>query len=254
MILWGILTMSSEFTLLTAFLAGLLGSVHCVGMCGGIVGSLTMGIKPEIRQSFFRLVPYLSMYNLGRILSYMLIGLFAGFLGQQVAQILPLDNPRLIAMWVSSIFMIILGLYIGGWWRILTVLEKAGSRVWQYLEPWGRRFLPVQTPFHALGLGMIWGWLPCGLVYSVVAFAVTTGDALQGSLLMLAFGVGTLPMMLTLGATANWLVRITRHSVVQQIIGALIIVFGLFILFGPHHHKMSHSHEQHSSHISIPNG
>jgi len=151
--------------------------------------------------------------------------------------------------------MIILGLYIGGWWRILTVLEKAGSQLWRYLEPLGRRFLPVKTPFHAFGLGIIWGWLPCGLVYSVVAFAVTTGDIMQGGLLMFAFGVGTLPMMLTLGATANWLVRITRHSIVQQIIGALIIVFGLFILFGPHHHKMSHSHgEHHGAYISISNG
>jgi hypothetical protein len=92
----------------------------------------------------------------------------------------------------------------------------------------------------------------------VVAFAVTTGDTVQGALLMLAFGAGTLPMMLTLGATASWLVRITRHSIVQQIIGALIIVFGLFILFGPHHHKMSHSHDGHhganSAYILISNG
>ncbi|MEZ5673132.1 MAG: sulfite exporter TauE/SafE family protein [Thiotrichaceae bacterium] len=224
---------SSELTVLSAFLVGLFGSVHCVGMCGGIVGSLTMGLSETVRQSWVRLVPYLLMYNLGRILSYMLVGLLAGFLGQQLAHLLPLDNPRMVAMWVSSIFMIILGLYIGGWWRILTMLEKVGSQLWKYIEPWGRRFLPVKTPIHALGLGIIWGWLPCGLVYSVVAFAVTTGDALQGSTLMLAFGIGTLPMMLTLGATANWLVRITRHSVVQQIIGALLIVFGLFIVFGP---------------------
>jgi|JFJP01.1.fsa_nt_gi hypothetical protein len=249
--------MSSEFTLLSAFLVGLFGSVHCIGMCGGIVGSLTMGISPEVRESPLRLIPYLLMYNLGRILSYLLIGVLAGFLGQQLSQVLPLENPRMVAMWASSIFMIILGLYIGGWWRILTVLEKAGSQLWRYLEPLGRRFLPVRTPFHALGLGMIWGWLPCGLVYSVVAFAVTTGDTVQGGLLMLAFGVGTLPMMLTLGATANWLVRITRHSIVQQIIGALIIVFGLFIIFGPHHHKMSHSHDEHhgasSAYVLISN-
>lgn len=236
--------MSSELTVLSAFLVGLFGSVHCIGMCGGIVGSLTMGLSETVRQSWVRLVPYLLMYNLGRIVSYMLVGFLAGFLGQQLAHLLPLDNPRMVAMWVSSIFMIILGLYIGGWWRILTVLEKAGSQLWRYIEPWGRRFLPVKTPIHALGLGIIWGWLPCGLVYSVVAFAVTTGDAWQGGVLMLAFGMGTLPMMLALGATANWLVRITRHSVVQQIIGALIIVFGLFIVFGPHH-KMAHSHGGH---------
>lgn len=147
--------------------------------------------------------------------------------------------------------MIILGLYIGGWWRVLTVLEKLGSRLWQWVEPLGRRFLPVRTPLHAFGLGIIWGWLPCGLVYSVVAFAVTTGDALQGSLLMLAFGVGTLPTMLTLGAMANWLMRITRHSVVQQIVGALIIVFGLFILFGPHQHRMSPTQPQHPHHHTL---
>lgn len=244
--------MGSELTLLSAFLVGLLGSVHCIGMCGGIVGSLTMGVSAEVRHSTLRLIPYLFMYNFGRILSYMLVGLLAGFLGQQLAHVLPLENPRMVAMWVSSIFMVILGLYIGGWWRILTVLERIGSQLWRYIEPLGRGFLPVKTPFHALGLGMIWGWLPCGLVYSVVAFAVTTGDAVQGSLLMLAFGVGTLPMMLALGATANWLVRITRHLVVQRIIGALLIVFGLFILFGPHHHQMSQPQHGEHHHAYIP--
>jgi sulfite exporter TauE/SafE len=237
-----------DLTLLSAFLVGLLGSVHCVGMCGGIVGSLTMGIKPEIRQSSLRLFPYLFSYNVGRLLSYMLVGLLAGFLGQQLSHVLPLANPRMVAMWVSSGFMIILGLYIGGWWRILTVLEKLGSRVWQRIEPLGRRFLPIHSPVHAFGLGVIWGWLPCGLVYSVVAFAVTTGDALHGSLLMLAFGVGTLPTMLALGAMANWLVKITRHHLVQQIVGALIIVFGLFILFGPHQHRMSSPTPQQQHH------
>lgn len=243
--------MSGDLTLLSAFLVGLLGSVHCVGMCGGIVGSLTMGVSAEVRQSSWRLFPYLFSYNLGRLLSYMLVGLLAGFLGQQLSQVLPLDNPRMVAMWVSSGFMIILGLYIGGWWRILTVLERLGSYLWRGIEPLGRRFLPVRTPLHAFGLGIIWGWLPCGLVYSVVAFAVTTGDALHGSLLMLAFGVGTLPTMLALGAMANWLVQITRHQIVQQIVGALLIVFGLFILFGPHQHRQISPQQQHHHHGSL---
>lgn len=239
--------MMNDLTIVSAFLVGLFGSVHCIGMCGGIVGALTMGLSEEIRQSYWRLIPYLITYNLGRITSYTVAGLLVGFLGAQFAQVLPMDNPRMIAMWVSGIFMIALGLYIGGWWQFLVWLEKAGSYLWRKIEPLGKKLLPISNPFQALGLGLVWGWLPCGLVYSVLAFSLVSGDTIQGGLLMLAFGIGTLPMLFAIGTAANWLVRITRHVAVQRTIGALIIVFGLFTIFGPHHHKMKNNHHHEHS-------
>ncbi len=225
-----------ELTLLSAFIAGLLGSGHCIGMCGGIVGLLTMNLSAEVRQSLFRLVPYLITYNVGRIGSYVIAGILAGFLGQQFAGWLPLENPRVVAMWVAGLFMIALGLYIGSWWQVLTVLEKAGALLWRKIEPLGRRFLPVKHPLQALGLGLVWGWLPCGLVYGILAFSLTSGSAWQGGLLMLAFGLGTLPMLLTMGTTAQWFTRFAHKLIVRRIAGTMVILFGLMILLMPQSH------------------
>lgn len=236
--------MITEITLFSAFIAGLLGSGHCIGMCGGIVGALTMSLPENIRQSHNKLIPYIFTYNFGRIASYTLAGVLMGFLGAQFAGVLPLENPRVIAMWVSSIFMILLGLYIGGWWQVLTYLEKAGQKLWRKIEPLGRRLLPVKSPLQALGLGILWGWLPCGLVYSILAFSLTSGSALQGGLLMLSFGIGTLPMLFAMGATSQWLTRFAQKLIVRRIAGAMVILFGLFILFGPHHkNKAQHNHQ-----------
>jgi sulfite exporter TauE/SafE len=227
--------MTTELTLLSAFIAGLLGSGHCVGMCGGIVGLLTMNLSLEVRHSFGRLIPYLLTYNIGRISSYMIAGILAGFLGEQFSNWLPLENPRIVAMWVAGFFMIALGLYIGAWWQFLSYFEKAGNLLWRKIEPIGQRFLPVKHPLQALGLGLIWGWLPCGLVYAILFFALASGSAWHGGLLMLAFGLGTLPMLLTMGATAQWLTRFAQKIIVRRIAGTMVILFGLMILFMPHH-------------------
>ncbi|MDM8563145.1 sulfite exporter TauE/SafE family protein [Candidatus Marithioploca araucensis] len=227
--------MTTELTLFSAFIAGLVGSVHCIGMCGGIVGLLTMSLPDNVRQSYLRLIPYLLTYNIGRISSYIIAGVLMGFLGAQFSQMLPLENPRVVAMWVSGLFMIALGLYIGAWWQALTVLEKGGSYLWRKIEPLGRRFLPVKHPLQALGLGLVWGWLPCGLVYAILVFALTSNSAWNGGLLMLAFGLGTLPMLLTMGATAQWFTQFAQKLIVRRIAGFVVILFGLMI-FLPHHH------------------
>ncbi|MCK5522531.1 MAG: sulfite exporter TauE/SafE family protein [Thiomargarita sp.] len=226
--------MTTELTLFSAFIAGLVGSVHCIGMCGGIVGLLTMSLPDNVRQSYLRLIPYLLTYNIGRISSYIIAGVLMGFLGSQFSQVLPLENPRIVAMWVSGLFMIALGLYIGAWWQTLTFLEKAGGYLWRKIEPLGRRFLPVKHPLQALGLGLVWGWLPCGLVYAILFFALTSNSAWNGGLLMLAFGLGTLPMLLTMGATTQWITKFAHKLIVRRIAGLIVILFGLMI-FLPHH-------------------
>ncbi|MDM8565176.1 sulfite exporter TauE/SafE family protein [Candidatus Halobeggiatoa sp. HSG11] len=223
-------------TLLSAFIAGLVGSTHCVGMCGGIVGILTMSLSNNVRQSYLRLIPYLLGYNLGRITSYVVAGILVGFLGGQFTQWLPFSNPSTVAKWISGLFMIALGLYIGAWWQILTILERAGTSIWNKIKPFGEKFLPVQNPLQALGLGLVWGWLPCGLVYAVLSFAFASKNAWDGGLLMLAFGLGTLPMLLTIGAAAQWITKLSQNIIVRRIAGMIIISFGLMMLFMPHHH------------------
>jgi sulfite exporter TauE/SafE len=225
------------------FFAGLLGSVHCVGMCGGIVGALTAGIDPARRQSRWRMLPFVSAYNLGRIATYMVAGAIAGAIGQGVLQQL-IPNYMIVGHLLSAVFMIALGLYLGGWWMGLGRLERVGQHLWRRIEPLGRRLLPVRTPIQALGVGLLWGWLPCGLVYSALAWSFAAGGALPGALVMLAFGAGTLPTLLALGGAGSWLVSITRRAPVRAVVGAVAVAFGLYsasmAFLHPHMH-MAHS-------------
>jgi sulfite exporter TauE/SafE len=230
--------MSMELTLLSAFLVGLLGSIHCVGMCGGIAAALTMGLPAQVRQSPLRIFPYLLSYNAGRLASYTAAGTLFGLLGAQSATLLPTQTARTVGMIISAAFLIALGLYLGGWWQALSFLERQGARFWRRIEPIGRRFLPVKHPAHALGVGLIWGWLPCGLVYAALAWSLTAGSAFRGGLLMLAFGLGTVPMLFTLGAASRWLHRLTRRLVVRRAVGTLVILFGVYALVGVQRHHM----------------
>ena len=123
-------------------------------------------------------------------------------------------------------------------------LERMGSHIWRVIEPVGRRFMPVENPVQALALGVIWGWLPCGLVYSALAWSATSGDALQSAALMLSFGMGTLPMLMVMGSFAETLSGFTRNRWVRYTAGMLLIVFGALILSkalsGGHQHSMKH--------------
>lgn len=228
--------MPTEITLVSAFLVGLLGSMHCLGMCGGIVGALTLGLHDDIRRSPIRLFPYLAAYNLGRITAYAIAGAVLGAVSAQVLHFVPPAPARLIVKLITGGFMIALGLYLAGWWPGLVALERLGGRLWKRVEPFGRRFLPVNHPLKALALGLVWGWLPCGLVYSALAWSLASGDAMRGATLMLAFGLGTLPMLLAMGATARWLGLVVRRPWVRRGAGILILLFGVYTLLAPGSH------------------
>ncbi|MBI5783179.1 MAG: sulfite exporter TauE/SafE family protein [Gammaproteobacteria bacterium] len=243
--------MPTEITLVSAFLVGLLGSTHCLGMCGGIVGALTLGLKDDIRRSPWSLFPYLAAYNLGRIASYTLAGAALGLASAQVLHLVPPASARLAAKVISAGFMIALGLYLTGCWRGLTVLERLGGKLWTRIEPMGRRFLPVNHPGKALALGLVWGWLPCGLVYSALAWSLASGDAMRGATLMLAFGLGTLPMLFAMGATARWLGNVVRLVWVRRGAGILILLFGVYTLAATGGHAGlgdEHAAHDHSAH------
>ena len=219
-----------EFTYLTAFVVGLLGGVHCIGMCGGIVGALTFGLPERQRARIGALLPYQLAYNLGRVVSYVAAGAIMGGLGMLIAEFMPVYYAQRVLLAGAGIFMIMLGLYLSGWWLVLNRLESAGSRLWRLIEPISRRLLPVRTPRQALLVGMIWGWIPCGLVYSMLVTAVSAGSALQGAAVMLAFALGTLPTLMSIGLLAGVAARLSRSPAVRGVAGALVMLFGVLTI------------------------
>ena len=214
-----------------ALAVGFFGGVHCVGMCGGIVGALSFGLPVERRQRLRGNLPFLLLYNLGRIGSYTLAGAIAGGLGAWAIDLLSIRQLQLWLQLLAGVFMLLMGLYLNGWWRVLVRVEQAGSVIWQRLEPLGRRLLPVQRPGQALLLGMLWGWLPCGLVYSVLIWTLISGGAKEGALLMLSFGLGTLPNLLAMGVFAVLLQKVVQQNWVRQLAGGTVMAFGVYMIW-----------------------
>lgn len=216
---------------LTAFLVGLLGGMHCLSMCAGLVSSLTLGLDPRVRANPLKMLPYQLAYNFGRIAGYAVAGAIVGGFGSLLLQLGSLQTAQRVLYGLAGLAMILLGFYLAGWWRILGVTERLGLHLWRRVEPLGRRLLPVRRIPDALLLGFLWAWIPCGLVYSVLITAVSTGSPLDGALLMLAFGAGTLPNLLGIGLLAGAAARLAERPWLRQAAGLLVIGFGLYALW-----------------------
>lgn len=225
--------------LVPLFTMGLVSSAHCIGMCGGIMGALGMAIPPEARARRWLI---LLGYNLGRIFSYGVMGLLAGLLAEQVAAWGGASFLRVLA----GLLLIAMGLYLADWWRGLTKLEHLGRYLWVYLQPLGKQLMPVDGVFKAVLLGMVWGWLPCGLVYSALAMAMTQPQPLLAASAMLAFGLGTLPAVLAAGFAAQQLARMLQQSGVRLVLALVLVLFGAWTIWGAlgHQHQGSHQHHQ----------
>ena len=211
-----------EFSLLAALLAGLLGGVHCVGMCGGIVAAFSFradGSTPPFRLHL--------AYNLGRVASYMVFGALAGALGASLK--LTGLMPMQIGLYVlAQVVMILLGLYLAGFNQWVLVFERAGGVLWRQVKPLFQKLLPVKSLPQALLAGMAWGWLPCGLVYSVLVSALAAGSAPSGAALMLAFGLGTLPNLLGMALFARQLQPFMQRLWVRRAAGLTVAGFGVW--------------------------
>lgn len=217
--------------LAAAFLVGLLGGVHCVGMCGGIVGTLTLGLPAGVRSNPARLAPYQLAYNLGRLAGYAVVGALMGGFGHLVVAVMPIQYAQRSLYTLAAVVMILLGLYLGGWWPGLARLERIGARLWRRIEPIGRRLLPIRSGIQAMGVGFIWAWIPCGLVYSVLIWSISAGGAGEGALLMLAFGIGTLPTLMGLGMLAGAAARLSEQVWMRRVAGGLVLSFGVYALW-----------------------
>jgi sulfite exporter TauE/SafE len=209
---------------LALFVVGLLGGTHCVGMCGGIVGALSMGAPARWSMHL--------AYNGGRIASYAAAGALAGLLGAASMGLegqLPVRN---LLYFLANLMLVALGLYLLGVTRALAFSERAGQHLWRHVQPLTRRFLPARSMAQAFPLGLLWGWLPCGLVYSALTSALTAGSASRGALLMLAFGLGTLPNLLLAGIVLARINEFVRRPLVRTSAGLLVLAFGLHGFWG----------------------
>jgi len=205
------------------------------------VGALTSGLSDEMRHTRGRLLAAQLAYNAGRIGSYGVAGTLAGLLGKQ-ATTMGLTGGFPVGGIIAALIMILLGLYLGGWWQALRWLERLGAHAWRHIEPLGRRFIPVRHAGQALLLGMVWGWLPCGMVYSVLALALASGSGSEGGIIMLAFGAGTLPTMLAMGVAFSSLGRWVRSERVRKAAGILVILMGVLMLLAIPARQGHHAH------------
>jgi sulfite exporter TauE/SafE len=209
-----------ENGLLALFIVGLLGGGHCAGMCGGIVGALSL----QSPQGGGAAILVHLAYNFGRIGSYVFAGLLAGLLGQVAGNLMPLQHGLYL---FASLMLIAMGLYLLGVTQFLAPLERGGQALWQRIQPLTKRFLPVRGVAQALPLGLLWGWLPCGLVYSALTTALASGSAGKGALLMLAFGLGTLPNLLLAGLLLARFRRFAQARVTRVVSGLLVLTYGI---------------------------
>jgi len=214
--------MIEPLSLVTAFLLGLMGASHCLVMCGGIAAAASSGSSGKSNPSF------LLLFNLGRIVSYSIAGLIVSLLGLWLA-----DSHQIaqqILRTIAGSLLILMGFYIARWWMLLTRLETAGQLIWRYLQPMTRKLIPIQTPSQAFALGLLWGWLPCGLIYSTLAWVAANGQPALGALTMLCFGLGTLPGILAAGLFAGQLNRFIQHKHFRHLAGILLISYGTWTL------------------------
>ena len=241
--------MDSPQSLAAAFILGLFSTVHCIGMCGGIIGALSLSLPDSLRQQRTMHLLFISLYNIGRILSYSFAGLVVGTIGAEAAAYTDMSGGPSILRHTGVVLMIAIGLYLAGWLPQLSRVERIGMPIWRLLEPIGRRLVPVTTMPKALLYGLVWGWLPCGMVYFVLVWALTSGSAAQGAMTMAAFGLGTLPSLLGAGLAVSSLKRFTQSRTTRQLVGVLVIMMAIGSLLMPMGgHKHGHASDDSVDH------
>jgi len=209
---------------------GLFSALHCIGMCGGIVGALTFSLPDGVRRQPRRLLAFTLAYNAGRIVSYALAGALFGWFGALVFAAANAGPAAWLLRLAAAVITVAVGLYIAGWLPHFARVERLGEPLWRALEPLGRRLLPVHTLGRAALYGAVWGWLPCGLVYAMLIAAPAQSSMLGGALHMALFGLGTLPVMLGTGMLAGRLRGWTGNSALRQLAGLGVVGLGLFTL------------------------
>jgi len=229
----------NDLSYLGAIGLGLAGAGHCLGMCGGIAAALNLGKKKN---------PSITIaYHLGRILSYTLLGALLGFAAGKVE----IQAWTIGLRYVAGFLLVGMGLYVASWWRGMARLERLGAHLWQPVQKFSSQFLPVQHPGQALGLGLCWGLMPCGLIYSSLAWAATAQNTWHSALIMLCFGLGTLPAMLATSFGAGNVQQFLRRRGLKVVIALFLIASGVWTLYitAKHSGHTGGAMSEHSEHV-----
>ncbi|MDP6103530.1 MAG: sulfite exporter TauE/SafE family protein [Gammaproteobacteria bacterium] len=219
--------------LFSVFLMGLLGGVHCLGMCGGVVALLNAGLDGDIRLNRSKTSSFHLYYNFGRVLSYVLIGAVFGLIGDLLSIALQMSVFDKVLRLFSGVLMVMVGLYIANWSSSIQILEKIGAKVWVKLQPLISKLLPINKPKSAFVVGLVWGGMPCGLVYGALSFAILSASSLDGGVIMLAFGIGTLPSLFLMAGFSAQIGHLSNNLLARRISGVLIIVLGFSAIWVP---------------------
>ena len=231
--------MTFEAVVVAAFVAGFLGSSHCIGMCGAIVVLFEGGAGVnKLPGAWLRRLSY----NLGRGGFYALLGAIAAIGGAILTKMTGVSQGLTLLRWLAGLLVVAIGLNLLFDWQVTRFLETAGSGLWQKLSRFGKKVLPATTVPRALGAGFIWGALPCGLVYSAVALAATTASPASGAIIMLAFWLGTLPALLVIGESAQRLSRLKSNRTFRRIAGIIVVLVGLAALIPMGQSSNNHNH------------
>tara|TARA_R110001592_G_scaffold112966_2_gene311625 strand:- start:6470 stop:7309 length:840 start_codon:yes stop_codon:yes gene_type:complete len=270
--------MNEAISYSAAFMIGLIGSPHCVGMCGGIAGLLASSTAPSaaaVQSTASATVEYIpiaerrdpaqlqnqlyqilliSLFQLGRISCYALLGALAGGLvgGLITASSFAIEDLANITKGLrilASLMLVMVALSIAGWTQLTRFLESAGGGVWKRIQPLTKRLIPVNSPRKALAIGGLWGFLPCGLIYSALAWSALSGSAIQSGVLMFCFGLGTVPAVMGVSGLTGSLRLLMKKPLARRGFAILLIALAItpWLAMG------EKSHAQHTGHSSTSN-
>jgi sulfite exporter TauE/SafE len=213
-----------------ALLSGLLGGVHCAAMCGAIATSLSFGQKTAnpATQWLHALQP-----NLGRVLGYTVAGAIAGGFGHGLVAVAQMPTLALVMRIAVGLMMLVVAIRLLDPSGRFNPLARPGRALWQRLQPLQRALLPADTAFKRIGIGLLWGWLPCGLSATLLATAWLQASVFNGALTMLAFGLGTLPVMLPLTWSGARLGQRLQRGGLRAAAGAFVLLAGAVTITAP---------------------
>ncbi|WP_425451195.1 sulfite exporter TauE/SafE family protein [Kingella potus] len=218
--------MMNDFSYPTLFLLGFFGGGHCLAMCGGLSSAFALQLPPHINRLWL-----IVLMNLGRITSYTAAGILAGALGRFGISLDDTRGVQIALLAAANLLLLLLGLYLAGLSDFVRRIESAGKPVWKRLNPLLNRLLPVKSVPACFAVGLLWGWLPCGMVYSASLYALGSGSAVQGGLLMLSFALGTLPNLLAFGWFAGQLESLLRNRRLRLAAGLSVCAWAAWQLW-----------------------
>jgi len=196
--------MSLDF--FSAFIIGLLGSGHCIVMCGGISTMLTTAISDVAKQKKHLII---FAYNFGRIASYSIIGALVAFTSSMATK--EIGFPVAFLKTIAGVYL--------------------GKNIWRYISPQTKKFIPINNIKSAFALGALWGWLPCGLVYSTLTWALASADAVNGALIMFFFGLGTLPALLSVSLGTLSIKSLLSNIIFRKLAAISVIIYGFYTIY-----------------------